>query len=68
MMAKRREEEAPGAHEANLRSVLQSGYALPLDDAVNDWRRFYDLDAVELIPADWLRVLLRPDELMKQGG
>jgi len=68
MMAKRREEEAPGAHQANFTSVLRSGYALPLDDAINEWRSFYDLEAVELIPAHWVRVLLQPEERMKQGG
>lgn len=68
MMAKRREEEAPAAHEANFRSVLESGYALPIGDAINESRRSYDLDAVQLIPAEWVMVLLRPEEHMEQGG
>lgn len=68
MMAKRRQEKAPGAHEANFRSVLESGYALPIGDATNEARRFYDLDPVQLVPAEWVRVLLRPEEHMEQGG
>lgn len=68
MMARRREEQAPGAHEANFRRVLQSGYALPLDDGINEWRRTHDLDAVQLIPARWVGVLLRPEEHREQGG
>jgi heterodisulfide reductase subunit C len=67
MMAKRREEEAPGAHEANFRSVLKSGYALPIGDAINESRRLYHLDAVQLVPAEWVKVLLRPEEHTEQG-
>ena len=68
MMVKRREEKAPEGHEANFRSVLQSGYALPIGEAINQARSSYDLDAVQLIPADWVRVLLRPQEHVEQGG
>jgi heterodisulfide reductase subunit C len=68
MMLKRREEEAPEVHEANFRNVLGSGYALPISEKINESRRLYDLDAVQLIPAEWVRVLLRPKEHIEQGG
>jgi heterodisulfide reductase subunit C len=68
MMAKRREEEVPGACQANFRRLLESGYALPMDETINEWRRFYGLDEVKPIPAEWVRVLLRSEERMDKEG
>lgn len=65
MMEKRHEEEAPTGHRANLVNVLSFGYALPIDDSINEWRRFHGLDAVDLIPAERLKVLLGGGE---RGG
>lgn len=62
MMAKRREEEPPAGYEASLRKVLQSGYALPIDERINEWRRVHGLDGVELIPVQWVETLLRGPE------
>ncbi len=59
MMAKRREEEAPARYEACFRDVLQSGYALPIGEGINELRRIHGLDAVQLIPGEWVAVLLR---------
>lgn len=59
MMAKRREEEPPAGHEVNFRNVLKSGYALPIDEGINELRRIHDLDAVRLIPVEWVEILFR---------
>lgn len=62
MMAKRRDVEPPPHHLSNLVSVLSFGYALPVDDSINESRRFHGLDAVDLIPAESLKVLLAGGE------
>jgi hypothetical protein len=59
MMLKRREEKPPSGHEANLVNVTRFGYALRMDAGVNELRRFHGLDAVQLIPAEWVDILLR---------
>jgi heterodisulfide reductase subunit C len=62
MMEERREEEPPAGHELNLVNVLRFGYALPVDDSVNDLRRFHGLDEAQLIPGEWVEILLRGRE------
>ncbi len=62
MMAKRREEEPPAGYEANFRGILQSGYALPIGDGINELRRIHGLDAVQLIPLEWVEILLEEKE------
>jgi hypothetical protein len=57
-MEKRRDEEAPPHHLSNLVSVLSLGYALPVDNSINELRRFDGLDAVDLVPAESLKILL----------
>lgn len=59
MMTKRREEDPPAAHEANFRNVLQWGYALPIDERINELRRMHGLDAVQLIPEERVKTLVR---------
>jgi len=58
MMVKRREEEPPAGYEANFRNALQSGYALPIGEGINELRRIHGLDAVRLIPVEWVEILL----------
>jgi heterodisulfide reductase subunit C len=65
MMEKRRDEEPPPQHVSNLVSVLSFGYALAVDDSINELRRFHGLDAVDLIPGERLKVLLGGGE---RGG
>jgi len=62
MMAKRRGEEPPAGHEANFRNVLQSGYALPIGEGINEWRRIHGLDAVKLISVECVEILLGGQE------
>ena len=62
MMDKRREQGPPAGHETNFRNVLQSGYALPIGAEINEMRRIHDLDAVQLIPVDWVEILLREED------
>ena len=62
MMRQRRDEEPPARHVANLRNVLHSGYALPVSDDINELRRIHGLDAVQLVPVEWVEVLLRRQE------
>ena len=59
MMEKRREQDPPPGHEANLVNVLRFVYALPVDDSINELRRFHGLDAVQLMPAAWVDILLQ---------
>jgi heterodisulfide reductase subunit C len=61
MILKRREQEAPAGHEANLVSIMRLGYALPVDESVNESRSAYGLDAVQLIPSDRVEILLQAD-------
>ena len=67
MMEKRRHEEPPPGHEANLVNVLRSGYALPLDSKVNSLRKFHGLEPVQLIPAEWVEILLQGGEDGRAG-
>jgi heterodisulfide reductase subunit C len=62
MMAKRREEGPPAGHEANFRNVLQRGYALPIGEGIDELRIIHGLDAVKLIPVDWVDILLGEGE------
>ena len=59
MMAKRRGEEPPAGYEANFRNVLQFGYALPIDEGINELRRIHGLDEVKLIRVEWVELSLR---------
>jgi heterodisulfide reductase subunit C len=68
IMEKRRQEEPPAGHESNLVNVLRLGYALQVDDSVNELRRFHGLDEVQLIPAEWVKVLLSGWEQGSTGG
>ena len=61
MMEKRRDEEPPAGHEVNFRNVVQGGYALPIDERTNELRMVRGLDAVKLIPLDWVAILLGED-------
>ena len=67
MMEKRRDEEPPPGHQANLVNVLRSGYALPMDSKVNSSRMFHGLEAVQLIPAEWVEILLQGREDGRAG-
>jgi len=62
MMEKRREEKAPTGHRQNFVNVLRFGYALPVDDSVNEVRRFHGLEEMQLIPNEWLDTLLDASE------
>ena len=62
MMAKRRQEGPPVGHKANFRSVLQSGYALPMGQETNELRKIHGLDEVKFIPVRWLEILLHRQE------
>lgn len=66
MMLKRREQEPPAGHEANLVNVMRFGYALPMDEGVNELRRVHGLDAVQFIPADRVEILLQGDMVGNQ--
>jgi heterodisulfide reductase subunit C len=68
MMLKRREQEPPTGHEANLANVMRFGYALDLGHGVNDLRRFHGLDAVQLVSDERLQILLHEQEGGKTGG
>ena len=67
MMEKRREEEAPTGYRANLVNVLSFGYALPVDDSINELRLFHGLEAVQLISKQALETLLDGLEARKAG-
>jgi len=58
MMVKKREEEPPAGYVANFTNVLQSGYALPIGEEINELRKIHGLDAVRLIPVEWVEILL----------
>ena len=62
MMEKRREEKAPIGHRQNLVNVLRFGYALPIDDGINELRGFHGLEAVHLIPRKTVKILLEGGE------
>ena len=62
MMTKRREEEPPAGHETNFRNVLESGYALPIGEGMNESRRIHGLDAVRLISVECVEILLGGQE------
>lgn len=62
MMEKRREEKAPTGHRQNLVNVLRFGYALPIDDGINELRGFHGLEAVDLIPRETVKILLEGGE------
>jgi heterodisulfide reductase subunit C len=66
MMLKRREQEPPAGHQANLVNVMRLGYALEMGDDINELRRFHALDAVELLPAEWVGILLQGDTVGNQ--
>jgi heterodisulfide reductase subunit C len=66
MMLKRREQAPPAGHEANLVNVMRLGYALQMEDDINELRRFHGLDAVQFIPAEWVETLLRGDMTRNQ--
>lgn len=59
IMIKRREEEPPAGHEAIFRNVLQYGYALPMGEGINEWRKIHGLGEMEPIPVEWVETLLR---------
>ncbi|HJX37609.1 MAG TPA: hypothetical protein VJ714_03315 [Anaerolineae bacterium] len=67
MMEKRREEEAPTGHRANLVNVLSFGYALPVENAANELRRFHGLEAVQLISKQAVETLLEGLDARKAG-
>jgi hypothetical protein len=62
MMLKRREQKPPAGHEANLVNVMRFGYALPMDEGVNELRRVQGLEDVELIPGEWVKLLVHEEE------
>ena len=62
MMEKRREEKAPTGHRQNLVNVLRFGYALPIDDGINELRDFHGLEAVDLIRRETVKILLEGGE------
>lgn len=68
MMAKRRQEQPPPAHEAILVNALRFGYALPVDETVNELRRLHGLEAVEFVPGEWLEILLPGQRGGRTGG
>ncbi len=61
MMERRRQEQPPTGYWANFRNILRSGYALPMGEGINELRRIHGLDAVKLIPVDWVAILLGED-------
>jgi hypothetical protein len=67
MMAKRRQEEPPPGHEAILVNALRFGYALPVDETVNELRRLHGLEAVQLISKQAVETLLEGLEARKAG-
>lgn len=68
MMEKRREEEPPAGHWANMANVLQSGYALMIDKKVNEMRRVHGLEPVELVPGEWVEALLTQSREQEKGA
>jgi len=67
MMEKRRDEEPPPGHEAILVNALRFGYALPVDETVNELRRLHGLEAVQLISKQAVETLLEGLEARKAG-
>jgi heterodisulfide reductase subunit C len=67
MMAQRREQRAPPGHRENFVNVLRSGYALAVDESVNEVRRFHGLEEVHFIPIQWLETLLDAPEYRESG-
>jgi heterodisulfide reductase subunit C len=68
MVEKRRQEEPPAGHRANFFNVLRTGYAVLLDERTNELRHAHGLEAVELIPAEWIDVLLRRQQGLEKGA
>jgi hypothetical protein len=68
MMEKRREEDPPAGHRANLANVLQSGYALVIGGETNEMRRIHGLEPGEFIPLEWVDVLLPRLEELEKGA
>ncbi|NIN69276.1 MAG: hypothetical protein GTO63_32255 [Anaerolineae bacterium] len=68
MMEKRREEEPPAGYRGNMANVLRSGYALVIDDGVNEMRRVHGLEAVELVPGEWVEALLTQPREQEKGA
>jgi heterodisulfide reductase subunit C len=54
----RREEAPTPAYGGSYHRVLETGYALPMPNDLNDIRRQYNLPPVMLIPLKTLRCLL----------
>jgi heterodisulfide reductase subunit C len=67
MMEMRREGNPPAGHQTNLVNVLRFGYALPVENAVNELRRFHGLEAVQLISKQAVETLLEGLEGRKAG-
>jgi heterodisulfide reductase subunit C len=67
MMEKRREEEPPAGHESNLVNVLSFGYALPVDQSINELRHFHGLETVEFLSQGQLKTLLEGLEVGVSG-
>ncbi len=59
MMALRREQPAPEGYRRAFENVLSCGYALPLDAAVHELRAAHGLEAVEMVRAEWVRMLVK---------
>ena len=68
MMEKRREEEPPARLRGNMANVLRSGYALVIDDKVNEMRRVHGLDSAELVPGEWVEALLSQSREQEKGA
>jgi heterodisulfide reductase subunit C len=62
MMLKRREEEPPLGHEANLVNVMDFGYAFPMDEGANQLRCFHGLHPVDSVSATVVELLLHQEE------
>jgi hypothetical protein len=59
MMEKRREEQPPSGHQSNLVNVLSFGYALPVDQSINELRHSHGVEAVEFLSQAQLEILLQ---------
>ncbi len=68
MMKKRREEEAPPRYRAIMTNVRQSGYALMIDEKINEMRRMHGLQPLELVPAEWIEALLSESGEQEKGA
>lgn len=68
MMKKRREEEAPPRYRAIMTNVRRSGYAMMIDEKVNEMRRMHGLEPLELVPAEWIEALLSESGEQEKGA